>query len=196
MGPQRIVIGITGASGAIYGIRLLELLREHSGAERHLVLSRWAEETIRLETGYTPGQVRALADVVYPEQQMDAAISSGSFYTMGMVILPCSMKTLGAIANGFDHNLIVRAADVTLKERRPLVLCPRETPLNAIHLENMLKLSRLGVSILPPVPSFYHHPRRIEDLIDYHVARVLDQFRIETAAAQRWGSGAGQSERC
>ena len=147
MERPRIVVGISGATGAIYGIRLLELLRECSDAELHLVVSRWAEETIRLETDYTPEQVRALADVSYQADALGAAISSGSFRTMGMIILPCSMKTLSAIANGYDHDLLARAADVTLKEGRPLVLCPRETPLNAIHLENMLKLSRLGVRI-------------------------------------------------
>lgn len=187
MQPARLVIGMTGASGAIFGIRLLEALRDHSTMERHLILSHWAEETIRLETDYSPRQVRGLADVVYEEHQMDAAVSSGSFSTMGMVILPCSMKTLSAIANGFDYNLMVRAADVTLKERRRLVLCPRETPLNTIHLENMLKLSRLGVQMVPPMPSFYHRPRQLEDIIRYHVARVLDQFQIETAPVRRWG---------
>lgn len=192
MQPSRIVVGISGASGAIFGIRLLEALRENSGAERHLILSRWAEETIRLETAYTPEQVRALADVAYEEHQMDAAISSGSFSTVGMVILPCSMKTLSAIACGFDHNLMVRAADVTLKEKRPLVLCPRETPLNTIHLENMLKLSRMGVQMVPPMPSFYHRPREIEDLVRYQVARVLDQFQIETLPERRWGQGGEQ----
>ena len=187
MQSSRIVVGISGASGAIFGIRLLETLRDCSTVELHLVLSHWAEETICLETDYTPAQVRALANVVYDEQQMDAAISSGSFHTMGMVILPCSMKTLSAIAHGFDYNLLVRAADVTLKERRPLVLCPRETPLNTIHLENMLKLSRMGVQIVPPMPSFYHRPQEIDDLVRYHVARVLDQFQIETASERRWG---------
>jgi len=189
MQPERLVIGITGASGAIFGIRLLEALRDHGGIERHLILSRWGEETIRLETDYSPQQVRAMADVVYEEHQMDAAVSSGSFSTKGMVILPCSMKTLSAIANGFDYNLMVRAADVTLKEGRTLILCPRETPLNTVHLENMLKLSRLGVRMAPPMPSFYHRPQQIEDIIGYHVARVLDQFQIETPSVRRWGQG-------
>ena len=194
MERPRIVVGISGATGAIYGIRLLELLRECSDAELHLVVSRWAEETIRLETDYTPEQVRALADVSYQADALGAAISSGSSRTLGMLILPCSMKTLSAIANGYDHDLLARAADVTLKEGRPLVLCPRETPLNAIHLENMLKLSRLGVRIVPPMPSFYHRPRQIEDLIRYQVVRVLDQFGLRAGEDGRWGAAPAESK--
>ena len=158
----RLVVGISGATGAIYGIRLLEHLRARGDVETHLVVSRWAEETIRLETEYTLEQVRGLADVSYGADDVAAAISSGSFRTAGMVVLPCSMKTVSAIANGYGHDLLTRAADVTLKERRPLVLSPRETPLSAIHLENMLKLSRMGVQIVPPMPSFYHRPKEIE----------------------------------
>ncbi len=188
MDRPRIVIGISGATGAIYGIRLLELLRERHDLERHLILSRWAEETIRLETDYTVEQVKALADVVYAADDMGAAVSSGSFLTCGMVILPCSMKTLSAIANGYDHDLLARAADVTLKEGRTLVLCPRETPLNAIHLENMLKLSRLGVRMVPPIPSFYHRPQEIDELIRYQVVRVMDQFQLFLDEPGRWGN--------
>ena len=187
MERPRIVVGISGATGAIYGIRLLELLRECSDAELHLVVSRWAEETIRLETDYTPEQGRALADVSYQADALGAAISSGSFRTMGMIILPCSMKTLSAIANGYDHDLLARAADVTLKEGRPLVLCPRETPLNAIHLENMLKLSRIGAVIMPPVPSFYSRPTSLEQVVDQFVGRVLDSLGVEShSLCRRW----------
>jgi len=188
MNGSRMVVGISGATGAIYGIRLLELLRERCDVERHLIISRWAEETIRLETDYTVEQVKALADVVYDADDMGAAVSSGSFLTCGMVILPCSMKTLSAIANGYDHDLLARAADVTLKEGRTLVLCPRETPLNAIHLENMLKLSRLGVRIVPPIPSFYHRPQEIDELLRYQAVRVMDQFQWFLDEPGRWGN--------
>lgn len=180
---------MTGATGAIYGIRLLELLREHSDCSRHLIISSWAEETITYETGYTVPQVRALADEVYDVRDLAAPVSSGSFRTLGMVVLPCSMKTLSAIANGYDDNLIVRAADVTIKEGRPLVLCPRESPLSAIHLENMLKLSRLGVKLVPPMPNFYQHPTTIDDLVRYQVIRTLDQLGLHLEDAGRWGEG-------
>ena len=183
------MIGMTGATGAIYGIRLLELLREHSDCSRHLIISSWAEETITYETGYTVPQVRALADEVYDVRDLAAPVSSGSFRTLGMVVLPCSMKTLSAIANGYDDNLIVRAADVTIKEGRPLVLCPRESPLSAIHLENMLKLSRLGVKLVPPMPNFYQHPTTIDDLVRYQVIRTLDQLGLHLEDAGRWGEG-------
>lgn len=186
MERPRLVIGISGATGAIYGIRLLEHLRARGDVELHLVISRWAEETIRLETEYTPEQVRTLAHISYGWDDLASAISSGSFRTWGMVVLPCSMKTVSAIANGYGHDLLTRAADVTLKERRPLVLCPRETPLSTIHLENMLKLSRLGVQIVPPMPSFYHRPKEIEDLIHYQILRVLDQLHLYEDDQRRW----------
>jgi flavin prenyltransferase len=181
----RLVVGITGASGAIYGIRLLERLRELD-VETHLVVTSWARVTIEHETGYTLAQAKALADVTYGEGDQAAAISSGSFLTHGMVVAPCSTKTLAAIANGFSHNLVARAADVTLKERRRLVLVVRESPLSAIHLRNMLTLAEMGVSICPPVPAFYNKPASIDDIVDQTVVRVLDQFELNVSTPARW----------
>jgi flavin prenyltransferase len=181
----RVIVGITGATGAIYGVRLLEQLRSH-GVETHLVLSRWGARTLLHETPHTRQQVEALAHTTYAPGDMGAAISSGSFQTSGMIIAPCSAKTLGAIAHGYGDSLIHRAADVVLKERRTLVLAVREAPLSQIHLENMLTLSRMGAVILPPMPAFYNHPRTVDDLIDHTVARMLDQFGIEMTGAVRW----------
>jgi flavin prenyltransferase len=181
----RLVVGITGASGAIYGIRLLERLRELD-VETHLVVTSWARVTIEHETGYTLAQAKALADVTYGEGDQAAAISSGSFLTHGMVVAPCSTKTLAAIANGFSHNLVARAADVTLKERRRLVLVVRESPLSAIHLRNMLALAEMGVSICPPVPAFYNKPASIDDIVDQTVVRVLDQLELNVSTPARW----------
>ena len=178
-------MGITGATDAIYGVRLLEQLRE-PGVETHLVLSRWGARTLQHETSYSREQVEALAHTTYAPADMGAAISSGSFQTSGMVIAPCSAKTLAAVAHGFGENLVHRAADVILKERRKLVLVVREAPLSDIHLENMLKLSRMGAVILPPLPAFYTHPRTIDDVIDHTVGRMLDQFGIEMRGAARW----------
>jgi 4-hydroxy-3-polyprenylbenzoate decarboxylase len=183
--PKRIVVGITGASGAIYGVRLLERLRELP-VETHLVATRWARVTIEHETGRSYAEVKQLADVVYAEADQAAAISSGSFRTDGMVVAPCSTKTLAAIASGFAHNLVCRAADVVLKERRRLVLAVRETPLNAIHLRNMLSLAELGVTIFPPTPAFYNRPQQIDELVDQTVLRILDQFGYELPSASRW----------
>ncbi len=177
MNPSRIVVGITGATGVIYGIRLLERLRD-AGAETHLVISRWGARTLMHETGDSRAAIERLASAAYAAGDMGAAISSGSFPTDGMVVVPCSAKTLAAIAHGCGDTLIHRAADVTLKERRRLVLVVREAPLGAIHLENMLKLARMGAVILPPVPAFYNHPRTIGDVITHTVARILDQFGI------------------
>ena len=185
MSTKRVVVGITGATGVVYGIRLLERLRE-AGVETHLIISRWGARTLLHEAGRSREQVEALASVVYAPNDMGAAISSGSFQTTGMIVAPCSARTLAAIAHGFDDNLIHRAADVALKERRKLVLTVREAPLSDIHLENMLKLSRMGAVILPPMPAFYHHPQTIDDLIDYTVARMLDQFAIEVPGVPRW----------
>lgn len=182
---QRLVVGITGASGVIYGIRLLERLRELP-VEAHLVASRWARVTIEHETDYSFADVKALADVTYAENDQAAALSSGSFITQGMVIAPCSTKTLAAIATGFSHNLVCRAADVVLKERRRLVLAVRETPLSSIHLRNMLTLSDAGATILPPTPAFYHRPQEIADIVDHTVLRILDQFDFGLESPSRW----------
>ncbi len=182
---MRLIVGISGASGAIYGVRLLEELKR-AGVETHLVISEWARETLRQETDYDVKQVEAMASVVYDPRDVGAAISSGSFRTEGMAVAPCSMKTLAAVAHGYSDNLIARAADVCLKEHRKLVILPRETPLNPIHLENMLTLARLGAVILPPVPAFYHRPRTVAEIIDHTVARVLDQFGVEHRLSRRW----------
>ncbi len=182
---MRLIIGITGATGTIYGVRLLERLRE-SGAETHLVISRWGARTLLHETPYTREQVEALATIAYAPGDMGASISSGSFRTDGMIIAPCSAKSLAAIAHGYGENLIHRAADVVLKERRKLVLAVREAPLSSIHLENMLALARMGAMVMPPLPAFYNHPRTIDDIVDYTVARLLDQFGVEVAGAERW----------
>jgi 4-hydroxy-3-polyprenylbenzoate decarboxylase len=187
---MRLIVGMTGATGAIYGVRLLERLRE-AGAETHLVISRWGARTLLHETSWSRERVEALASVTYAPADMGAAISSGSFRTDGMVVAPCSAKTLAAIAHGFGENLIHRAADVVLKERRRLVLSIREAPLSDIHLENMLKLSRMGAVILPPMPAFYNQPRTIDDVIDYTVARILDQFDIPVESAMRWSGDMG-----
>ena len=181
---RRLIVAMTGASGSILGIRLLELLRG-TGIETHLVMSRWAARTVVHETSYTPQQVQALASVVHPLTDQGASISSGSFLTMGMVVVPCSMRTLAAIAHGLGDNLIHRAADVALKERRRLVLAVREAPLSDIHLENMLKLSRMGVVISPPVPAFYAKPATIDELVNDTVARLLDQVGVHLEI-RRW----------
>jgi len=183
----RIVVGISGASGAIYGITILKYLQS-CHVETHLVMSRWAHRTIELETDYTPEQVAALAHRCYRTDDMAAAVSSGSFAHSGMVIAPCSMKTLAAIACGYSDNLIARAADVTIKEGRKLVLLPRETPLSAIHLENMLKLARIGVVIMPPMLALYHRPASVEDVVNQSTGRALDLLGIENDLFQRWGN--------
>jgi flavin prenyltransferase len=183
--PRRIVVALTGATGAIYGVRALERLRD-AGVETHLVISKWGQATLAHETDVTAERLAALASVVYPVGDLTAPIASGSFQTDGMLIVPCSMRTLGAIANGVGDNLVHRAADVVLKERRRLALAVVETPLSAIHLENMLKLSRLGVAIVPPVAAFYTRPASIDELVDYSVARMLDQLGIRIDA-KRWG---------
>jgi flavin prenyltransferase len=182
---RRLIVGMTGSTGAVFGIRLLEALK-HAEVESHLVISKWAQRTIEHETRHTVEQVRALATVVHSQGDMGASISSGSFITEGMVVIPCSVRTLGGIANGYGEHLVHRAADVILKERRRLVLVVRETPLSEVHLENMLKLARMGVIMLPPMPAFYNHPKTIDDVIDHIVFRVLDQFGIATPFAKRW----------
>jgi 4-hydroxy-3-polyprenylbenzoate decarboxylase len=182
---MRLIIGITGATGAIYGVRLLERLRE-VGVETHVVISKWGVRTLMHETTWSRDQIEALATVAYAPGDMGAAISSGSFKTDGMIIAPCSAKSLGAIASGYGDSLIHRAADVILKERRRLVMVLREMPLSDIHIENMLKLSRMGVVMMPPVPAFYNHPQSVDDIVDHTVGRILDQFGIEMPGAQRW----------
>jgi 4-hydroxy-3-polyprenylbenzoate decarboxylase len=182
---MNLIVAISGASGAIYGIRLLEELNK-TGMSGHLVISDWGKKTIEIETGRTLKEVEALADQVYDNDDLTAGISSGSFKCQGMAVAPCSMKTLSGIAHSYSDDLIIRAADVCLKERRRLVLLTRETPLSSIHLENMLKLSRIGVTIMPPVPAFYTKPASLDDVIDQTVGRILDQFGLETSRLHRW----------
>jgi 4-hydroxy-3-polyprenylbenzoate decarboxylase len=182
---KRLIVGITGASGAVYGVRILELLSELP-VETHLIATRWARVTIEHETGRSWSEVRELADVVHAEGDQAAAISSGSFRTDGMIIAPCSVKTLGAIANGFAHNLVCRAADVVLKERRRLLLAVRETPLHAIHLRNMLTLAEMGAIVFPPTPAFYNLPASVDDIVDQTAVRILDQFGLDLPSAARW----------
>ncbi len=183
--PSRLIVALTGATGTAIGVRVLEMLGP-TGIETHLVMSRWARRTLVQETSFTVDQVEALATRAYPPSDQGAPISSGSFLSIGMVIVPCSMRTLSAIAHGLGDNLIHRAADVVLKERRRLVLAVRETPLSDIHLENMLKLSRMGVVIAPPMPAFYSRPQTIDDLVTYSAARLLDHLDIHLDVANRW----------
>lgn len=186
--PRRLIVGVTGATGSIYAIRLLEALRG-TDVETHLVLSRWGVRTLIHETDYTLDQVRALATHWYKDNDQGAKISSGSFPTMGMVILPCSVKTVADIAHGHSGELVHRAADVVLKERRRLVLAVREAPFTDIHLENMLKLSRMGVVISPLVPAFYNRPQSVDELVNHTVSRLLDLFDIRTDTASRPWNG-------
>jgi 4-hydroxy-3-polyprenylbenzoate decarboxylase len=194
MQPTRLIVGITGASGTIFGVRLLETLRDH-GVETHLIMSQWAARTLVHETPYTVQQVQALASERYAIGDVGSALASGSFVTNGMAIVPCSVRTLAAIAHGFGDNLIHRAADVVLKERRRLVLAVREAPLSEIHLENMLKLARMGVSICPPIPAFYNRPESIDDIVNHTVARILDQLGLHVESAQRWSGDMRKEER-
>ena len=182
---MRLIVGITGATGTVFGVRMLQVLKD-SGVETHLVMSKWGARTLLHETPYTVDYLKALASQSYSDTDQGAAISSGSFVTGGMIIAPCSMRSLAAIAHGQGDNLIHRAADVILKERRRLVLLVRESPFNDIHLENMLKLSRMGVVIIPPVPAFYNHPQTHDDMINHIVMRSLDQFGIHSDASTRW----------
>ena len=182
---KKLIVGMTGASGSIIGVRLMQVLAE-SEVETHLVASKWAQQTLEHETGMSLDELKDLADYFYGQGDMGATISSGSFITDGMVVAPCSMRTVSAIASGVGDHLVQRAADVILKERRRLVLIARESPLNDIHLANMLKLSRMGVTILPPMMAFYNHPETIDDMINHVVARVLDQFSIPSGIAKRW----------
>lgn len=188
--PRRLIVGITGASGSIYGVRLLKRLRL-TDVETHLVVSRWGARTLQHETGVPLDELRRLATVVHTSADQGAAISSGSFVTMGMIVAPCSVKTLAEIAHGTGDSLIPRAADVVMKERRRLVLAVREAPLTEIHLENMLRLSRMGAVIAPPVPAFYNHPKTIDALVDHTVTRLLDLFDLHTEDTPRWKGDMG-----
>jgi 4-hydroxy-3-polyprenylbenzoate decarboxylase len=184
--PRRIVVAITGATGAVYGVRLLERLRAIPGVEIHLVVSDAASLTLHQEVGLQRRDVEALAHVVHKNREIGASIASGSFQTDGMVIVPCSMKTLAAVAHGLSDNLIARAADVILKERRRLVLMVRETPFNLAHLRNMTAVTEMGGIVFPPLPSFYNKPGSIDEMVDHTVARVIDLFGIENDLAPRW----------
>ena len=193
---KRLIVGITGASAGIYGVRLLEVLTEHEDIEVHLTISasgaRALSEELQLEVDLNNFELESLIGVSSPrviyhhESDIAAPIASGSFRTEGMIVVPCSMGSIAAIANGISRNLIQRAADVCIKEKRPLVIVPRETPLSPIHLENMLKLSRLGVCILPAMPGFYHFPKNVDDLLNFIITKILDQFDIDTKLIQRW----------
>jgi len=183
--PNRIVVGISGASGVIYGVRLLQALKTLP-VETHLVMTRTAEVTLAHETRMKVADVRRLADVAYPIGDLAAAISSGSFRTIGMIVAPCSMRSLGEIAHGITSNLLTRAADVVLKERRRLVLVARETPLHTIHLRNLVAVSELGAIVAPPMPAFYNKPKTLDDVIDHTVGRILDLFDLDTGKVRRW----------
>ena len=184
---KRLIVGISGATGAIYGIRLLETLLK-SDVETHLVITEAAERTILMETHWKLEDVKSLAKVSYDIKNLGADIASGSFLSEGMVIIPCSIKSLSGIANSFNENLLIRAADVTLKERKKLILVVRETPLHLGHLELMHQASRIGATLLPPIPAFYFHPKTIDDLINHTVGKVLDLFGINHHLFNRWGS--------
>jgi 4-hydroxy-3-polyprenylbenzoate decarboxylase len=183
---KQIIVGMSGASGAIYGIRILEMLRAIDDVESHLVISRYARLNIEIETSHTVEYVNELADVVHNANNQAASIASGSFKTDGMVIAPCSMKTLSAITHSYNDSLLVRAADVVLKERRTLVLMPREVPLHAGHCKLMYEATQLGAIVAPPFTSFYHRPKTIDDLVNHSVGRVLDLFGLDTGVVKRW----------
>ncbi len=183
---MKLVVGITGSTGVIYGIKLLEVLKEKN-VQTHLILTEWAQKCIAMETDYTLDQVKSLATIISDETNMASSVSSGTHKIDGMIVIPCSMKTLSSIANGYDETLVARAAGVTLKESRKLILVTRETPLTAINLENMLKLARLGVIILPPVPGFYTKPKTIDEIVSHTIGKCLDQFDIEHDLYKRWG---------
>lgn len=184
---MRLIIGITGSTGVIYGIKMLEALKQLN-VETHLIMTQWAEKCISMETSYTHDYVQSLATQSSDEKNMASSVSSGTHKIDGMIVAPCSMKTLSAIANGYDDTLVARAAGVTIKESRKLILMVRETPLSAIHIENMLKLARIGVVILPPVTEFYTKPKTIDDIINHGVGKCLDQFNLEHNLYPRWGT--------
>lgn len=182
---MRLVVAITGASGAIYGKRLLEILKK-ANVETHLIISKAAEKVIQYEIANSKGDLQQLANHVYAEDDFTAPLASGSFITDGMIIIPCSMKTAAGIAHGYAENLILRAADVALKEKRKLILVPRETPLNAIHLRNLLDLAMIGATIVPAMPAFYYNPKRIDDLVDFIIGKVCDSIGLSNNLFQRW----------
>ncbi len=184
---MKLIIGITGSTGAIYGVRMLEALKKLN-VETHLIMSKWGAKCISMETEFSLDYVKSLATTTSDEKNMASSISSGTHKIDGMIVAPCSMKTLSAIANGYDDTLVARAAGVTIKESRKLILMVRETPLSAIHLENMLKLSRLGIVILPPVTEFYTKPKTIDDIVNHGVGKCLDQFDIAHNLYPRWGT--------
>lgn len=190
--PIRLIVGISGASGVCYGIRLLEVLAS-TAVETHLVMSKAAEMTVGCETERKPSEIRKLADVSYPVMDIGASISSGSFRTEGMIIAPCSVRTLSEIATGVTSSLLTRAADVVLKERRRLVLLVRETPLHAGHLRSMLRVTEMGAVVMPPVPAFYARPASLEEMVDHTLGRALDLFGIDTGLTRRWGEDVHRS---
>jgi len=192
--PNRIIVGISGASGVTYGVRLLSLLK-NTEYETHLVISKSGKLNIKIETNYKPDEVEAMADYVYDARDTAASLASGSFLTAGMVVVPCTIKTLSGIANSYNENLLVRAADVTLKEKRKLVLVVRETPLHKGHLRLMTMAADMGAHILPPVPSFYHMPKTIEDIIDQTIGKIFDFLSIEHDLFKRWGESQEKSEK-
>lgn len=183
---RKIVIGVTGASGTIYAIDLMKKLNSIENVETHVVFSAWAKKNLQLETNLSLKEIKDLADYFYSDSDLGATIASGSFLTDGMIIVPASMKTVASIAVGIGDNLISRAADVTLKEQRKLIIVPRETPLSTIHLENMTKLSRMGVQMIPPIPAFYNQPKTIQDLVDHQTMKELDALGIENDISGRW----------
>jgi len=184
---MRLVVGMTGSSGIVYGVRMLEVLKR-CNVDVHLIMTEWAKKCLALETDFDLNHVKSLADSHSEDSNMAASVSSGTYKTDGMVIIPCSMKTLSSIANGYEETLVARAAGVTIKESRKLVIVPRETPLTSIHLENMLKLARTGAVILPAMPGFYNRPKNVDDLINHVVGKCLDQFDIEHDLFKRWGT--------
>jgi 4-hydroxy-3-polyprenylbenzoate decarboxylase len=191
---MRLIVGISGASGVIYGIRLLEVLRTQPDVESHLVMSNGAKLNIALETGYQAKEVEDMADVVHSDQNLAATIASGSYQTDGMVIAPCSMKTLSGVVNSYAERLVVRAADVVLKEQRRLVLVPRETPLHVGHCRLMYEAAQMGAVIVPPMPAFYNDPQSVDDVINHTVGRLLDLFGLDSGLVKRWQGAGGRDE--
>lgn len=191
---KRIIVAVTGASGTIYAIELLKALQKIDDVETHLVMSKWGKQNLELETDYSLDQMEGLADHVYRNQDLGAAIASGSFLTDAMVIVPASMKSIASIATGLADNLVARAADVILKEQRQLIIVPRETPFSLIHLENMTKLAKMGVQIIPPIPAFYHRPKTVEELVNHQTMKLLDALHLANQVEQRW-SGIGDERR-